>query len=146
MTAASFVGDSPLFLVDYLVRWLRVVVLLSLWRTILAEGAATEMSLGALLTYTLIAEVFREQLTPRTNMEGALWDGSITTRFLQPLGLFGIFTSEMVGRWLFGFCAFSLPLLAAAPLLGVDPTPASPLAGALFIMSLALASSVGLAL
>ena len=147
MTAASFVGDSPLFLIDYLVRWLRVIVFLSLWRTLLADDAAgSDMSLGAVLTYTLIAEVFREQLAPRTNLESTLWDGSITTRFLQPMGLFGIFTSEMVGRWAFGLCVFSLPLLAVAPWLGVDPRPAGPIVGALFVVSLILATSVGLAL
>src|SRR5262249_43831596 len=35
MSAASFTGDSPLFLLDYLLRFLRVVALLAVWRTIL---------------------------------------------------------------------------------------------------------------
>ena len=39
-----------------------------------------------------------------------------------------------------------LPLLLCAPLLGVDPRPAGVAAGALFVLSLLLAVSVGLAL
>jgi ABC-type uncharacterized transport system permease subunit len=52
----------------------------------------------------------------------------------------------MLGRWGFGFCAFSLPLLLGAPLLGVNPLPASPAAAGLFLLSLALSVAVGLAL
>lgn len=33
--AAAGYADSPLFLMDYLLRFLRVAVLLSIWRTIL---------------------------------------------------------------------------------------------------------------
>ena len=47
MAAASFVGDSPLFLIDYLLRFLRVAVLLSLWRMILAgQGAGVGHDAG----------------------------------------------------------------------------------------------------
>ncbi|HUS14808.1 MAG TPA: ABC-2 family transporter protein [Chloroflexia bacterium] len=146
MAAAAYVGDSPLFLLDYLLRLVRVIVLLALWRTILGgREPVGGVSLGAVLTYTLIAEVFAEQLAPRTSMDGALWDGSIIMRFLQPLGMFGQFTADAVGRWAFRFAIFSLPLLAISPLLGVNPAPASPSAAVWFLVSLPLAVSVGLA-
>jgi ABC-2 type transport system permease protein len=146
MAATSYVGDSPLFLMDYLLRLLRVVVLLAIWRTILAGGgAASGMTLGAVLTYTLIAEVFAEQFSPRTELDFALWNGSIVGRMTQPLNVFGQFTAEVCGRWLFEFGVFSLPLLLCAPLLGVDPRPASLAAAGLFVISLLLAISVGLA-
>jgi ABC-2 type transport system permease protein len=146
MAASSYIGDSPLFLMDYLLRLLRVVVLLAIWRTILTgKGAVSGMTLGAVLTYTLIAEVFAGQLSPRTELDTALWNGSIVGRMTQPLSLFGQFTAELVGRWLFEFGVFSLPLLLCAPLLGVDPRPASLGAAGLFVLSLALAISVGLA-
>jgi ABC-2 type transport system permease protein len=147
MAAASFTGDSPLFLMDYLLRFLRVAVMLALWRTLLAgKGTVSGMTLPAVLTYTLIAEVFAEQLVCRTGLEHAFWEGTVVTRFLQPLGFVGLFAAEMFGRWWFGFCAFSLPLLLGAALLGVNPLPASPAAAGLFMVSLALAISVGLAL
>jgi ABC-type uncharacterized transport system permease subunit len=147
MAATSHVGDSPLFLLDYLLRFLRVAVLLSIWRAIFAgRGPVAGMTLASVLTYTLIAEVFAEQLVCRTRLELAYWEGTIVTRFVQPIGFVGLFVSEMVGRWWLGFAALSLPLLLVAPLLGVDPLPASPAAGALFVVSLLLAIAVGVAL
>jgi ABC-type uncharacterized transport system permease subunit len=146
MAASSYVGDSPLFLLDYLLRFLRVAVLLSLWRIIFAgRGEESGMTLDAVLTYTLVAAVFAEQLACRTDLHMALWQGSIATRYLRPMGLVGQFAAEAAGRWAFGFACFSLPLLLVAPLLGVRPLPAGPAAGALFVVSLALAVTIGLA-
>ena len=147
MSAAGIVGDNALFLLDYLLRFLRVALLLSLWRILLAgRGVVSGMTLASVLTYTLIAEVFAEPLACRTWLESAFWDGSITTRFLRPMGIFGQFAAEMFGKWAFSFCLFSLPLLLAAPLLGVNALPASSLSAVLFLLSLVLGISVGLAL
>lgn len=147
MSASSYTGDSPLFLLDYLLRLLRVVALLSIWRALLAgKGPVSGMTLASVLTYTLIAEVFSGQLSPRTELDTALWNGSIVGRMLQPLSMFGQFSAEMAGRWLFELIVFSLPLLLCAPLLGVDPRPAGVGAAGLFVVSLALAISVGLAI
>lgn len=147
MAATGVIGDNSLFLFDYLLRFLRVALLLALWRTLLAgRGPVSGMTLASVLTYTLVAEVFAEPLACRTWLESAFWDGSITTRFLRPIGLFAQFAVEMVGRWMFGFCLFSLPLLLLSPLLGVHPLPASPIAGGLFLLSLTLGVAVGLAL
>lgn len=147
MSATGYLGDSPLFLFDYLIRLLRVVVLLAIWRLILAGKEPVEgMTLPIVLTYTLIAEVFGPQLYPRTNLEGAFWEGSIVGRMLQPLNLFAQFSAEAAGKWLFELCAFSLPLLLLAPLLGVQPLPASLSGAGFFVVSLLLGISVGLAL
>jgi ABC-2 type transport system permease protein len=147
MAASSYVGDSPLFLVDYLLRLLRVIVLLSIWRTILAgKGTVSGMTLDAVLTYTLVAEVFAAQLSPRTTLDEVFWNGTIVGRLLQPLGIFGQFSADMFGRWLFEFCVFSAPLLLLAPLLGVSTLPAGASAAGLFVLSLILAISVGLAI
>ncbi|MBI5877470.1 MAG: ABC-2 family transporter protein [Chloroflexi bacterium] len=147
MEAASLVGEDSLFVVQYIFRFLRVVVLLAVWRTVL-EGRTevAGMTAAAVLTYTLIAEVFAEQLAPKTDVEWALHDGGIAMRFLQPLGLVVQFGGLMFGRWWLGLALFSLPLLLAAPLLGVDPRPASLAAGLLFVPSLVLAVVVGVAL
>lgn len=147
MAATSYVGDSPLFLIDYLLRLIRVLLLLSIWRTVMEDrGEVSGMTLGAVLTYTLISEAFSEQLAVRTRLAETFWEGSIATRLLQPLPFVGLFTAEMLGRWLFGLLVFTLPLVLVAPWLGVSPLPASPIAGALFVVSLVLATSVGLAL
>ena len=147
MAASSYIGDSPLFLLDYLLRLLRVVVLISIWRTILAgKGPVSGMTLESVLTYTLVAEVFASQLSPRTTLDMALWHGTIVGRLLQPLGIFGQFSAELFGRWLLEFGVFSVPLLLFAPLLGVNALPAGAGAAGLFGLSLALAISVGLAI
>src|SRR5579872_3576675 len=78
LAATSAVGDSPLFLVEYLLRLLRVLVLLSLWRTILGQhGPASGYTLQAVLTYTLISAVFAEQLACRTDLDVAFWEGNL---------------------------------------------------------------------
>jgi ABC-2 type transport system permease protein len=147
MEAASNVGESRLFLIRYLMRFLRVMALLAIWHQVLGgRGAVSGMTLSAALTYTLISEAFSELLTCRTGLDGAFWDGSITMRFLRPMGLFSQFAAEMFGPVAVGLCLFSLPLLLLAPLMGVNPLPASPLAGVLFLLSLILAVSVGMAL
>jgi ABC-2 type transport system permease protein len=147
MAATVHAGDNPLYLVaDYLLRFLRVAVLLAIWRTILAgRGSVSGLSLGAVLTYTLISEVFGEQFFLRTNLTDALWQGTIATRLLWPMGAFVQFGVEMAGFWSVGLLLFSLPLLLAAPLLGVSAAPASLGDGLLFVPSLLLAISVGLA-
>jgi ABC-2 type transport system permease protein len=147
LSASGFVGDSPLFALDYLLRLLRVLLLLAVWRQILgADANVSGFTIGSVLTYTLIAEVFAEQLEVRTQLIVSFWEGSFMGRVLQPLGLVGIFAAEMVGRWATSFAIFSVPLLAISPLFGVDPRPASLSAGLLFVVSLLIAILVGLAI
>ncbi len=55
--------DDPLFLADNLTRFLRVAVLLSIWRVLFAgKGTVSGMSVDSVLTYTLIVGVFWQQL------------------------------------------------------------------------------------
>ena len=144
--AAGVIGDSPSFLLVYALRLLRVLILLALWRVILSNPASPgPMSLSAVLTYTLIAEVFAEQLSVRTTLNDAFWEGTLVIRFLRPMGMVRQFSAEMLGRWVLDLALFSVPLFLLAPLLGVDPRPASPIAGLLFAVSLTLGVLVGLA-
>lgn len=147
LEAASLVGENSLFIVQFVFRFLRVVVLLAVWRALLAhDQPVAGLTLETLLTYTLIQEVFAEQLLPRTDIEWALHDGGIAMRFLQPISLVSQFTAQMVGRWGFNFAFFSLPLLVCAPLLGVSPLPANGAALGWFSVSLVLTIAVGVAL
>ncbi len=148
METTGQVGDNPLFAVYYLLRFLRAAVLLSVWRIVfVGDQTVSGMSLETVLTYTLIAEAFRQPLECRdTGVGTALWEGSIATRMLRPMGLFTQFATEMMGRWLFGFAFFSTPLLLIAPVLGVNPLPPNLQSALLFPVSLVLSVSVGLAL
>ena len=128
-------------------KLLRVVFLLSLWRTVLPEtGETSGMTRAAVLTYTLISEVFSGQLSLNTSLDDALWRGDIANRFLRPAGVYGQFMAEMLGAGLPDLLLFSLPLLCLAPLLGVNPLPVSAAAALLFVCSLTLAFLIGAAL
>jgi ABC-type uncharacterized transport system permease subunit len=146
MATVGHLADGLYVGFDYAIGLLRVLVLLALWRAVLPEGQASGMTLATLLTYTVIAEAFGNQLAARTGMDNAFWNGTIVTYFLRPHWLVGGFAAEMLGKWAIDFVTFSLPLLLLSPLLGVDPRPVSPLAGGLFVVSLVLSSSIGLAL
>lgn len=147
MAATAQFGEGPLFLMDYLLRFLRVAVLLALWRIILAgKGTVSGMTLDDVLTYTLLSEVFAEPLSGRTELAWILFQGDLGGRFLRPMGLVAQLASEAVGRWLVGLVLFSLPLLLIAPLLGVSPVPRSLAALGAFVPSLLLAVAVGLAI
>lgn len=147
LAATAALGEGRHFLFDYALRFLNVAIMLQLWRQILGpDGESGGYTTAAVLTYTLIGAVFYEQLALRTQIITSFWEGTIGGRLLLPIGMIEVFTAEMVGRWIPHLILFSLPLLAAAPLLGVDPRPSSPLAGMLFAVSLLLSIVVGLAL
>ena len=84
--------------VDFGMRLLRVVFLLSLWRMLLPEtGEVSGMTRAAVLTYTLVAEAFSGLLASRSGLDAALWRGDIANRFLRPAGIYGQFMAEMFG-------------------------------------------------
>ncbi len=146
MEAGGHINDSVLFVADYLLRLMRILVLLALWRGVMGgRGTVSGMDLATVLTYTRGSETFANQLAARTYLEHMLWEGKLVTMLLQPMGLVASLTSQSAGRWMSGFAFFSLPLMLAAPLLGVNPLPDSVLAGCLFLVSLILAIAVGLA-
>ena len=145
LAGSAGVTESPAFLLDYLLRALRVAVLLSLWRIVLGQAASVPVPLATVLCYALLAEVFADQLYVRTTLADAFWQGTIAQHFLRPMALVPQFAAEMLGGWCVNLLFFSLPLLLAAPLLGVDPRPASAGAAALCAVSLCLGIAVGLA-
>lgn len=147
MTASGYVGESPLFLLDYLLRVARVVVLFSVWRVILAGRPETSgMGLESVLTYTLVAEAFSTLLVCQTRIELALWDGAIALCNVRPMSIFGQFMAMTAGRVFMDLALFAAPLLLVAAWLGVNVQPAGPLHGVAFVASLGLAVSVGLAI
>src|SRR5262245_50900958 len=127
IAAVEPVAEGPYFLGEVGIRVARVLLLLSVWRSILAGRPATGgLTLAGVLTYTLVREVFAQQLDVRTPIRLHFWNGTFVTRFLWPVGLVGQFAAETAGRWAPAACCCSIPLLLAAPLLGVDPRPAGP--------------------
>jgi ABC-type uncharacterized transport system permease subunit len=128
-------------------RFVRVLILLAIWPTLIPAGSSVSgYRLGAVLTYSLVAEVFSAQLDVRTPIGTALWNGAIATRFTWPMPLATQYAAEMAGEWALPLLLVSAPLLLLAPLLGVDPRPASPADVPLFLVSLGLAIAVGVAI
>jgi ABC-type uncharacterized transport system permease subunit len=128
-------------------RFVRVLILLAIWPALIPAGsAASGYRLATVLTYTLAAEAFAAQLNVRTSIIDALWNGSIPVRFTWPMPLATQYAAELAGEWLLPAVLVSAPLLLAAPLLGVDPRPASAVRLAWFVPSLALAVAIGVAI
>lgn len=147
LAASAYVGEGRLFLLDYALRGLRVMVLLAIWRSILeARPEASPMPLAMLLSYTVIAEVFAHPMSVQTTLSNALWQGTLVHYFLRPIGVVRQFAAEMTGQWAVDALLFSLPLFVIAGLSGIRVLPADPQAAVLFALSLGLAVSVGLAL
>lgn len=146
MGATAGIGEHPLVLLDHAIGFVRVVLLLSVWRAVLGEHEVAGGLTGAsVLTYVLVAQLFAEQLDARSTVLDAIWEGSVATRLLRPVSVFGDYVAEMIGSWLLRIVTFALPLLAAAPLLGVRVAPASPGRGLAFVFSLVLSVAVGVA-
>ncbi len=128
-------------------RFVRVLILLAIWPTLIPPGEVVSgYRLGAVLTYSLVAEVFSPQLDVRTRVAGALWNGAIAMRFTWPMPLATQYAAEMIGEWALPVLLVSAPLLLLAPVLGIDPLPASAAHLALFLVSLVLAIAIGIAI
>ena len=143
LAATSRVREGVVFWLELVVRITRLAVYVGLWRVVLRHDPVQRKHV---LVYAVLAEALAQLLSCRTQLEHAFWDGSVTTRFLRPLSIFEQLTLEALGRWLLGLVAFSIPILAFAPFLGVDPRPAS--VGTLLggMASVVLAVAVGLSI
>jgi ABC-type uncharacterized transport system permease subunit len=147
IAAAGPLSDGPWAAFTVALRFLRVLILLAIWPSLIPPGAVVSgYRLGTVLTYSLVAEVFSAQLNARTPIGGALWNGAIATRFTWPMPLATQYTAEMIGEWVLPMLLGSAPLLFLAPLLGVDPRPASAAHLALFLVSLVLALAIAIAI
>lgn len=141
------VSDGLWAIFPVALRFVRVLILLAIWPVLIPPGAAVSgYRLGTVLTYSLVAEVFSAQLGVRTPVGAALWNGAIASRFTWPMPLATQYAAEMAGEWALPMLLVSAPLLLLAPLLGVDPLPASAARLALFAPSLALAIAIGVAI
>lgn len=146
MGATAGIGEHPLVFLDHAIALVRVALLVAIWRAILRSPAAPRQpSAGEVLTYIVLARVLADQLTARTEVLTAIWEGSVASRLLRPMSNFGDYLAEMVGGWALRWATFSVPALLLAPLLGVSLAPASVARGLAFVVSLLLSIAVGTA-
>jgi ABC-2 type transport system permease protein len=117
-------GGILYFLGGYVVRLVRTLLLLSIWRAVLPLTSEASQ-LDEVLRYTLLAAIFWQQVDVETTASTTFWEGTALSRFLRPLNVFGQYMSEAVGKWIPGLLFFSIPLLLLSPILGIDMRPIS---------------------
>lgn len=132
----------------YFVQAVQFVMLIFIWKSLEKGGALNQgTSLHQLMTYTLMATIFHQELNIISSATSALWEGSIIGRFLRPMPVEVSFFAETIGRhWIPNFLFFGLPLWLLSPLLFINPWPVSAANGILAFLSLILAASLGFAI
>ncbi len=124
----------------YFAQAVQFVMLIFIWKS-LGEG------IDQLMTYTLMAAIFHQELNIISPATSSLWEGSVIGRFLRPMPVEVSFFAETIGKWWIpNFIFFGLPLWLLSPLLGINPWPAGVLSGILAVFSLILAASLGFAI
>lgn len=140
-------GGILYFLSSYFVRFLRMLLLLGVWKSIFSINRQfSPEQAAAILQYTYLASAFFQQVDVQTTASVTLWEGTVASRYLRPLCVFGQYMAETAGRWLPGLFFFTLPVLLASPLLGVNLRPANPAVPIVFAVSLLLGIVTGFAL
>lgn len=144
MAATAGIGEHPLVLLDHAIALVRIAVVVAIWRSVLGSGDLAEhLTVGGVLTYVVLARVFADQLSVRSEVLTAIWEGSVASRLLRPMSPFGDYLAEMAGGWVLRWVTFSVPALAVALALGVSIRPASAAHAAAFVVSLGLSIAVG---
>jgi len=144
----AFDGNFLCVAAEYAVRFLRLFILLLVWRSLSAGGADFNgMMLAQILTYMMMSSVLHQQLDIITPATSALWEGSIIGRYTRPIPVIGSFIVETIGRWWIPvFLFYALPVWLISPLMGINPLPVNSASGLLFTLSLVLSASLGFAL
>ncbi|HSL94048.1 MAG TPA: hypothetical protein VK905_05530, partial [Bacillota bacterium] len=144
MTAQNLTNGGLLYLLPgYLLRVLYLVPLLLLWRSLMASGVETGMTLDQMLTYTLLGTLFASLLVVQTPASNWLYEGLIINLYQRPMGVLRHLTAQTVGAWLPDLALFTLPMLLVSPLLGVKLV--APGMSWWFVPSLLLCISLGFA-
>jgi len=142
--AATEKTNGGLFylLPDIFLKVATLVPLLFLWRVVMSTGVEVGMTPDQMLSYTLINAVLGSLLVVRTAATGWMSEGVLMKLFGRPLPVLGQLAAQTIGGWVPMLLMFSLPVLVAAPFLGIDIVPKSPW----FFVSLILCVSLGFAL
>lgn len=142
MCSQSSTNGGILYLFPgFLLRIIYVIPLLLLWRTLMASGVDAGMSLPQMFTYTYVGAILPEILVVRTPASSWLYEGLIISLYQRPIGILSHLAAQTVGGWIPQLLFFTLPMVIAAPLFGVNLAIHS----MWFIPSLLLCISLGFA-
>lgn len=127
---------------EYMLKWLRLLGLLLIWRMLFKGGADMQgMTLNQMLSYTLLSAAFAPLLDIRTAASSWLQDGSFLALFQRPMGIFTQLVTQTIGAWAIHLCMFALPALVLGAFLNIGLNPMNPWA----FLSLLLTISQGFA-
>lgn len=142
----GFEGGVPAVLGRYGLRLLSLAAYLMIWRSLFSGGAEhAGMTLEQIMSYTLISSLLSPQLRVVTPVATLFWEGDLAIRYTRPLPLTAQIVAETVAGWGGDALLFVLPMLLAAPLLGVRALPAGGGAALWFGASFVLSVSLGFA-
>ena len=127
----------------YAIRALRLLALLTLWKVLFSQGADTGgMTLSMLLSYTAASVALSELLDVRTPASTWMYEGSILSQYMRPMGIFSQLVAHTAGNWMMPLVLFSLPVLVLCALMNISVLPQS----LWFFVSLPLSISLGFAI
>ena len=127
----------------YAIRALRLLALLMLWKVLFSQGADTGgMTLPMLLSYTAASVALSELFDVRTPASSWMYEGSILSQYMRPMGIFSQLAAHTVGNWIMPLLLFSLPVLALCALMRISVVPQN----LWFFVSLPLSISLGFAI
>ena len=137
-------SDVPFLAAGAGLRLLQFGVLVGIWRSLPPDKlAASGMTVGALLTYSAVAQIAGPLLNPKTTLAAHVTNGTLAVRLLWPLGVVSQFVAELLGSALPATILSIVGISIAAALLDVSLAPAG--APLLFGLSLLLGITVGVA-
>lgn len=102
------------------VRLVHLIPLLFLWSVLSRSGVETGMTLKQMLSYTYLNAILADLLVVQTFASSWCYEGELHRLYLRPTPIFGGIVAETVGGWIPMLLFFSLPLLCAAPFLGIS--------------------------
>ena len=112
---------------NYVLRAAGALAMLLIWNTLAQSGGDLNgMSLGQLVTYTLLTAILHPMLDVRTPISSWLHEGVLLSLYQRPMGVLGQLTAMTLGGWVMHLLCVSLPLLILLPLVGGFLLPASP--------------------
>lgn len=143
MAMRSQTNGGVLYLLPNIaVRLLHLVPLLFLWSVLAKSGVETGMTLEQMLTYTYLNALLADLMVVQTFASSWCYEGELHKLYLRPNAIFGGIVAETIGGWIPMLLCFSLPLICAAPLIGISLMPAT----LWFFPSLLLCVSLGFAI
>lgn len=142
ITLSGKLGGGAVYLLpNIVVNLMYLLPLMCLWRVIASGGTDVGMTLGQLLSYTYVNALLSDLLCVKTMASDWSYDGQLLSLYTRPFPVFGQLIAQTVGGWIPMLICFSIPMLLAAPLFGINIVPASPY----FFLSLLLCVTLGFA-